>query len=311
MRICGAVVLTVGALTRRELLARLAGPGLYLRTGPFTSCIRSNSAALADGVMHMYGAYPLDETGFADFHLQLRRSTLWRRWFRPQVHFDHDGHVPFEPMPADHAFPMLEWMLNWCVSTSANTYLIIHAAVVEKNGRAMVLPAPPGSGKSTLCAALVSRGWRLLSDELTLIGLDNHLVTPLARPVSLKNASITVMKGYAPDAQFTRSALDTSKGTVAHLRAPDASVALSAEPARVAWVVFPRYQADAALTLTPIARARAFMRVAENAFNYSLTGTSGFAALGGVIDGCTSFDFTYSKLDEAIALFDRMSQEPA
>jgi predicted ATPase len=31
----------------------------------------------------------------------------------------------------------------------------------------VILPAPPGSGKSTLCAALVTRGWRLLSDELT------------------------------------------------------------------------------------------------------------------------------------------------
>lgn len=302
-------MLTVGALTRQEVVARLRGPGLYLRTGPFTSCIRSNSAMLAEGLCQMYGAYPVDETGFADFHLHLRRSTGWRRWVRPQVIFESDGAVPFEPMPADHAFPMLEWMLNWSVSGSAHAYLIIHAAVVEKNGHAIVMPAPPGSGKSTLCAALVSRGWRLLSDELTLISLDDHLVWPLARPVSLKNASIPIMKAYAPDAQFTRSAMETNKGTVAHLKAPDASVARSSEPARVSWVVFPKYQAAAELALTPISRARAYMRVAENAFNFSLTGARGFQALGSLIDGATAFDFTYSKLDEAIALFDGMSQE--
>jgi HprK-related kinase A len=304
-------VLTVGALTRKQLAGRLSGAGLFLRTGPFTFCIRSNSAALLDGMCQMYGAYPVDETGFADFHVQVRRSTGWRRWFRPQVHFDTDGEAPFEPMPADHAFALLEWMLNWCVSGSANAYLIIHAAVVEKNGHALVLPAPPGSGKSTLCAALASRGWRLLSDELTLINLDNGLVTPLARPVSLKNASIDVMKAYAPHAQFTRSAVATTKGTVAHLKAPDASVARNDEPARVAWCVFPLYQAGAALTLEPIGRARAFMRVAENAFNFSLTGLRGFHALGGVIDQCSSFDFTYSNLDEAIALFDNMAQTQA
>ena len=303
----GRTVLTVGALTRNQIAARLAGPGLFLRTGPFTCCIRSNSSALLDGVCLMYGAYPIDESGFADFHLQVRRSTGWRRWFRPQVHFDTDGEAPFEPMPADHAFALLEWMLNWCVSGSANSYLIIHAAVVEKNGRAMVLPAPPGSGKSTLCAALASRGWRLLSDELTLINLDNGFVTPLARPVSLKNASIAVMKAYAPDAQFTRSAVATTKGTVAHVKAPDASVARNDEPAPVAWVVFPRYEAGAALALAPVARARAYMRVAENAFNFSLTGERGFQALGGVIDRCSSFDFIYSDLDEAIALFDAMA----
>lgn len=303
-------MLTVGALARKELVARLAGPGLFLRTGPFISCIRSNSLFLADGLRQMYAAYPIEDAGYADFHLQLRQSTGWRRWFRPQVLFDDDGDTPFEPMPANHAFALLEWMLNWCVSGSAHSYLIIHAAVVEKNGRALMLPAPPGSGKSTLCAALVSRGWRLLSDELTMIGLDDQLVRPLARPVSLKNASIPVMKAYAPDAVFTRSAMDTTKGTVAHMKVPDASVARAADPAKLAWVVFPRYQAGAALTLTPIPRARAFVRVAENAFNYSLTGARGFQALGRVMDDCSSFDFSYSQLDEAITLFDGMSEAP-
>ena len=299
-------MLTVGALSRRELAARLAGPGLFLRTGPFTSCIRSNISYLVDGVAQMYGAYPIDDSGFADFHVQFRRSSGWRRWFRPQVGFDHDGMAPFEPLPANHAFPMLEWMLNYCVSSRAHGYLIIHAAVVEKNGHAVILPAPPGSGKSTLCAALVSRGWRLLSDELTLIGLDDQQITPLPRPVSLKNASIPIMQAYAPDGSFTRSATDTAKGTVAHLKAPDDSVARASEPARAAWVVFPKYQAGAEVTVEPIAPARAFMRVAENAFNYSLTGERGFHALGRMMDGCTSFDFTYSKLDDAIALFDNL-----
>lgn len=299
-------MLTVGSLSRPELHARLAGPGLFLRTGPFTSCIHADISYLTDGVAQMYDAYSLDDSGFADFHLRFRRSGGLHRWFRPQVNFEHDGMVPFEPLPLNHAFPMLEWMLNWCVSGRAHGYLIIHAAVVEKNGHAVILPAPPGSGKSTLCAALVNRGWRLLSDELTMIDLDDQMIRPLARPVSLKNASIPIMKAYAPDACFTRSAMDTAKGTVAHMKAPDASVARSTETARAAWVIFPRYAAHAELALVPISPARAYMRVAENAFNFSLTGARGFHALANVIDHCDSFDFSYSKLDEAIALFDSL-----
>lgn len=304
-------MLTVSSLSRPELVARLAGPGLFLRTGPFISCIRSDIDYLVDTMAQMYGAYLVEEGGFADFHLRLRHSRGLRRWFRPQVEFDHDGAAPFEPLPVGHVYPMLEWMLNWCVSGRAHGYLIIHAAVIEKNGHAMILPAPPGSGKSTLCAALVSRGWRLLSDELTMIRLDDQLIAPLPRPVSLKNASIPIMQAYAPNAVFTRAAVDTAKGTVAHMQAPADSVARAADLARAAWVVFPRYQAGAELQLTPISRARAFMRVAENAFNYSLTGERGFHALGQMMDRCDSFDFTYSKLDEAIALFDSFQAEPS
>jgi len=75
---------------------------------------------------------------------------------------------------------------------------MLHAAVLEKNGRAVVLPGDPGAGKSTLTAALMLSGWRLLSDEITLVDRDDGLLVGLARPVSLKNASIDVIQRAFP-----------------------------------------------------------------------------------------------------------------
>ena len=63
----------------------------------------------------------------------------------------------------------------------------------------MLLPAPPGAGKSTLCAGLVHRGWRLLSDELALVDMETGLVRGMARPVNLKNKSIEVIRDFAPE----------------------------------------------------------------------------------------------------------------
>jgi len=184
--------------------------------------------------------------------------------------------------------------------------LIIHAAVVEKDGCAAILPAPPGSGKSTLCAALVSQGWRLLSDELAMIRTIDGRLVPLPRPISLKNGSIDIIRRYAPQAILSRAVSDTTKGTVAHLKVPVDSIARAAEVARPAWVIFPKYEAGAAPLLEPISRARSFMRVAENAFNYSLLGASGFDALAGIIDASLSYQFTYSKLDDAIDIFSKL-----
>jgi hypothetical protein len=48
----------------------------------------------------------------------------------------------------DQTYPMFEWGLNWCIASHAHSFLVIHATVVERGGRAMVLPAPPGSGKA-------------------------------------------------------------------------------------------------------------------------------------------------------------------
>lgn len=255
----------------------------------------------------MYADYPLaEDTDFADFHIRLALPNGPRRWFKPQVLFLFDGTPTFKPLPADQAFPMLEWGMNWCVSSHAHSYLIIHAAVLERHGHAVILPAPPGSGKSTLCAALSRHGWRLLSDELALIRLTDGCIVPLPRPVSLKNASIDIMQSFAPNAIFSRKVSDTMKGTVAHMRAPTDSILRASECAIPGWVIFPRYEAGAAISLTAVSKSRAFMRVADNAFNYSLLGTRGFASLASLIDASQCHDFVYSKLDEALDVFDNL-----
>jgi HprK-related kinase A len=296
--------LNLSALTSAELKSRLKGAGLYLQTGAFIVHIRTSIASVAEGIALLYADYPsIEQTDFADFHVTVDAPRNLRRWFSPQVLFRLDGSAPFAPLPLDQAFPMLEWGLNWCVSNHANTYLMIHAAVIEKGGHAAILPAPPGSGKSTLCAALVNRGWRLLSDELTLVRVSDGKIIPLPRPVSLKNDSIDIIQRYAPDAKFSRKVTDTVKGTVAHMKASAESVDRAPEAICAAWIIFPKYEAHAATRLEPLSQSRAFMRVADNAFNYSLLGMKGFETLAGVIDDAECHEFTYSALDDAVDTF--------
>lgn len=278
-----------------------------LQTGSFISRIRSDIPDIATGIGLLYADYPLAERpDFADFHIRLARPATLRRWIKPQVEFLFDGSPAFKPLPLDQALPMLEWGLNWCVSGHVQHCLIIHAAVIEKDGHAVILPAPPGSGKSTLCAALINRGWRLLSDELALVRISDGKLIPLPRPVSLKNQSIGIIGRYAPDAVFSRRVCDTMKGTVALMKAPGDSVARALDSAQAAWIIFPKYQADSATDLTALPRSRAFMRIADNAFNYSLLGAQGFETMAGLTDQCQCFDFTYSDLDEAIAAFNAL-----
>jgi len=298
----------LASLTRAELRRRLREGELVLRTGPFTTRIRSDIALVGEGLARLYAAHAIEDAdSFADFQVNLLRSGGWRRWIRPQVLFDQGGDAPFTPLPLAQSQPMFEWVMNWCISNHAHGYLIVHAAVLEKHGRALILPAPPGSGKSTLCAALAMRGWRLLSDELALVRCTDGLLAPLVRPVSLKNASLDVIRAFAPEARFGLPVEGTIKGTIGHLAPPAASVARADEPARAAWVVFPRFEAGAATSLTPVPKARTFMRLIDNAFNYALLGQRGFEVLAQLVDDCEGSDFVYSSLDEAIALFDGLA----
>lgn len=288
---------------------QLADPGIWLRTGPFSLHVQSKLPRVAEGLYELYGQFEIRDAqnAFADFHVQISSPGGLRRWFRPQVNFSFDGDLPFKPLPLDQAYPMLEWGLNWCVSMHAHQYLIVHAGVVEKNGLAAILPAPPGSGKSTLTAGLVLSGWRLLSDELTLIDRQTGLIHPLPRPISLKNQSIPIIKNFSNEAVINRASHDTAKGTVAHMRPPRESVRRQHEPAHPGWVIFPKWTANAPATLNPRSRAETFIYLADNAFNYSHLGADGFQTGTHLIEQADCYDFQYSHLDEAVAIFNRLA----
>lgn len=249
----------------------------------------------------------MDGDSFADFHVEMASGAGLRRWIRRQANFYFDGIPSFQPLPIGHAYPMLEWGLNWCIASHSHQFLIIHAAVIEKNGRAAIMPAPPGSGKSTLCAGLVSRGWRLLSDELTLVDMQTGLIQPMSRPINLKNASIEVIREFQPDSIMTAPVADTKKGTVALLRPPPESVRRVAEPARPAWIIFPTYIADAPATFVPYSKAHTCLRVAKESFNYDIQGRNGFDAVTRLVDGCDCYEFSYGKLEDAVREFSSLA----
>ena len=294
----------VADLAPQQLARTLANPGLRLRTGPIVTAIRSPIPAVAAGIGIHYAEHPLEPIdGFADFHVYVTPPRGLRRVFKRQVLFQFEGAAPFRPLPFEQSFPMLEWGLNWCISANCHQYLILHAAVLERGGLALVMPAPPGSGKSTLCAALALAGWRLLSDELALIEPASLKIHAVPRPVSLNNASIDVIRGFSKDATLGPLVHNTTKGTVAHMKPPGRAVRDAHLCATPAWVVFPRYVAQSDAHLAPMSKADAFMQLVDNSFNYDVHGRRAFDTLARVVEGSACFAFSYSRLEEALPVF--------
>lgn len=300
----------VAELPPGEARRRLAGPGLRIRMGPIVARIRSPMPPVHAAIALHYAAHEVVGPGqFSDFPITVAPPNGLRHFFRPTVTFRLDDAPAFQPLPAEQAFALLEWGLNWCIATQCHQYLIIHSAVLERNGSALLLPAPPASGKSTLCAALVARGWRLLSDEMALIGFDRADVTPIPRPISLKNAAIDVIRRWWPDAAMGTVVEKTLKGSVVHVRPPRESVTRQHEAARARWIVIPRYEEGVATALAPLSRGSAMMRLVDCAFNYAMQGRRGFELLANVVDGAECRNFTYGgDLDAALRTFDALAE---
>ncbi len=286
---------------------------ILLKIGEFTFRISSSLKFVIEDIHKLYGDFieqtPIDTNeNLIDFEIKVDRPNTIRRWFKPQVCLTLNEKMPFKPLPVDHAFAMLEWGMNWCIANHAHHYLMFHSAALEKNGKAVILPAPPGSGKSTLCAALAHNGWRLLSDEIAMISLEDGLIYPVARPISLKNQSIDIIKSFIPNAVMSKPAFDTHKGTVSLLKAPVDSVKRVYEPAAPAFVIFPKYKAKSQATLTKKSTGSAFIELADNSFNYHVLGKEGYEATANIMEQVDCYSFEYSDFDQAISLFNELAK---
>ena len=289
--------MTVGDLPAPEARRRLRKDGLCFKVGPYAIRARTALPRVAEGLCFLYSSFPLvPDDSIVDAELWVRAKPLLPLRATILV----DGEAQFDWLPGGVVIPMAEWALNVSVFHRSHLYLMLHAAVVERGDRAAVLIGRAGSGKSTLCAALVHRGWRLLSDEVALIRPSDGCLQPVPRPVSLKEGSIEAVRRWAPDARFGPVWPRTSKGRLAHMLPPSDCVARADEPAMPHWIFFPRFVEGAPARVREVAKAHAFLRAADNSFNYSVLGRPAFDLLVGFIDRCSCFELEFGDLEAAV-----------
>lgn len=285
-----------------DMARALDGAGLVLRLGAARFRVRSDVPELVNPLATVYGRFPVEpDSGFCDVTASVLKVRGMRRHLRPQIEFVVDGASPFAPFPASVHLPLLEWGLNFAFTERCTHYLLLHSGTVERDGVGIVMPAVPGSGKSTLTAGLVgSRRFRLLSDEFGVISMGTGLLQPLPRPVALKNASIAVIRSRFPAVTMGPVFRGTRKGDVAHMAADAASVAAIDSPVQPGIVLFPRFQAGATLSMEPIDPAQAFSKLTVNSFNYELLGAPAFDAVATLVRNCVCRRLTFGDLDHAI-----------
>ncbi|MEO4040777.1 hypothetical protein AAFN47_04115 [Hoeflea sp. CAU 1731] len=80
---------------------------------------------------------------------------------------------------------LFDFQLNIIIAAMSPSRVFVHAGAVAWRGRAIVVPGPSMSGKSSLIKELVDAGAKYLSDEYAIIDQDGR-VEPLEKPISLR-----------------------------------------------------------------------------------------------------------------------------
>lgn len=277
-----------------------------LHTYPYSFRIRTNSNVLHRRLTQLYPAEILTSVqpeSFIDFAVDCHRR--WNGWQRP---YNFRLGAEHFRMADDHdLLPCFEWGMNWCIANFQSYYLCIHAGVLEKNGVCLIMPAPPGSGKSTLCALLMLAGWRLLSDEHCLIDPVTGNIEPCLRPISLKNNSIPVINRIFGTNTVLGVSENTFKGTVGYLPPSLSSWQRRTEQAKPCYVIFPKYQPQSSeLMVARLPQTQVFMHLAVNSFNYQTMAAKGFAVMSGLVHQVEGLQLEYHHNHQVLAFLDSL-----
>jgi HprK-related kinase A len=279
-----------------------------LAIGPVSFRVGSAWKGPVDALAGLYVGYPAPENELCDFTVRLEPEKPWRRWLRPSVAIHGDFMLPDAmPLSLAHGLLAAEMGMNLQMALGQKSYLLLHAATVEKEGRALILTGESGAGKSTLSALLGETGWRLMGDEFALLDCETGLLHPFPRAISLKNGAIAVMEKVAGEGRFGPTMEDTPKGRIRHLKPRADAIARMREPAKPSLVLFPRFGEDKAMRA--VGPAEVFMRLTQASTNYVALGARGFDALSGLVARCPALAIDYPDTETALSLVDELWRE--
>ncbi len=249
-----------------------------VRIGPVGFRIGSAWAGPVQALARLYEGFPEPADGIADFTVRLEPDRIGRRWIKPSVAIRGDYILPeAAPLALRHGLLAAEMGMNLQMALGQRRYLLLHAAVVEREGRALILTGESGAGKSTLAAMLGERGWRLMGDEFALVDPETGLIHAFPRAISLKNDAIEAL-AETKASRWGPRLEGTPKGTIRHLRPNANAIDAMDQPARPALILFPRFGFDEAVR--EMGQSEVFVRLTQASTNYVSLGEEGFSRAG-------------------------------
>ena len=174
--------------------------------------------------------------------------------------------------------------------------LVLHAAGLAWRGRGLLLPGVSGNGKSTLSAWLVSRGFDYLTDELVFIPEDTAQFHGLTRPLNLKNTARELLKEILAYQEKPDDIVSSRGREITPPRVLNGGDVLSAAQLRL--IVFPRFQQEGELQLTPLSKARAGLGLMECLINARNLTEHGFPHVTRLARATPAYELVYGGFDQ-------------
>ena len=177
---------------------------------------------------------------------------------------------------------------------------VIHASAVTNGKKTIAFTASPGSGKSTIAALLLQRGYSLVSDDFVPIErtTGNAFHVPIA--MSVKEDATTILSMFYPsllEQAETHRSLTNKKVKYLYFRE-------TVTPSPVKEIIFIKYDPDVDFEMEKLPRIEALKLLLDEAWTYPSAVNAG--SFLDWFTGLVCYRLTYSNNEKAIKVIDQL-----
>ena len=184
--------------------------------------------------------------------------------------------------------------------------LLVHAAGLSKNGRGLLMPGESGQGKTTLTCWLLTQGFQFLSDESIYFSPDSGQMTPLTRPLVVKNRSMPIMQAlrhHLPGKSNTRIIQHPSFALVP---AENLSRQPIAKEATLSLILSPKFDPHSPYSLKPLGKSATVAVLMNNLFMTKDVPDKGFHTCVQLAKNIPAYELVYSDFSQLEGLIDTL-----
>ncbi len=186
--------------------------------------------------------------------------------------------------------------------------LVMHAALVSRNGQGVLLPGSTGTGKSTLAAWLLRCGYDYLTDELVYIPDEGaQRGYGLRRPLNLKKAARPLLSNIFQISSYTTGVMTSASVDLIQHELFGKGIVLPHIP--IGAMVFPRFRAEAAFGLRRLTKAQASLELMQCLINARNLPEHGFPEVVRLARTTPAYQMIYSDFSEVASAVQTVLQD--
>ena len=205
--------------------------------------------------------------------------------------------LPFKQFKnIDHFAAQFEWMvIHRALKTMP--FLGLHAGAVSFGEKTLLFPGHSGQGKTTLTLCCLSKGARLITDEVVLINPETTHISPFPRTLSIKQGILKYLPILLPsvESSYMRKIYQATCLNVAAF-----SCVPTHETRTIDGIVFPHYAPQSRTNLHVIKKSQALVHLFKHTTNRQQFPTTCLNILANIVEKAPCFELPMNNVEETL-----------